>query len=514
MQQSLTVDLGKEMKIGGFKFQQRPSANNGIVQQFKYEVLDSEGNVLETSDSITALVSEMQGGAWVTAKFKETRNAKAIKIYVEKGQGNFAAIAEVAPIILHKVADTASLEDVTMNIGGKVTLTPKHAENTVLKGIVWSSSDEKIVKVNQNGLLTAVNSGTAKVKITNAAGLMAEATVTVEKKKLDYTELEKTIKNSEKLDLSKYQDGAEKDEFVAALEYAKALLDNAASQDEIDNAVKALTEAQSALKLLDVEDVDRSELGNVIAEYEKIDLDKYKDGAEKDAFINALKAAKDAYDKASTQIEVDNALSELKTAKGNLIELPGEENVDRSELGIVIAEYEKIDLDKYKDGAEKDAFINALKAAKDAYDKASTQIEIDNALSALKTAKGNLVEVETEEPGASKVDKSKLEKFYKEILEYYKETNHSKENWKKYQDALKIADKVINDKDATQEEVDNALNSLINITKLMNKELGNPSDVPELPETGSRVSSTIVLVLAIGIVAIGGAMFIRKKKQA
>ena len=510
----LTVDLGKEMKIGGFKFQQRPSANNGIVQQFKYEVLDSEGNVLETSDSITALVSEMQGGAWVTAKFKETRNAKAIKIYVEKGQGNFAAISEVAPIILHKVADTVSLEDVTMNIGGKVTLIPKHAENTVLKGIVWSSSDEKIVKVNQNGLLTAVNSGTAKVKITNAAGLMAEATVTVEKKKLDYTELEKTIKNSEKLDLSKYQDGAEKDEFVAALEYAKALLDNAASQDEIDNAVKALTEAQSALKLLDVEDVDRSELGNVIAEYEKIDLDKYKDGAEKDAFINALKAAKDAYDKASTQIEIDNALSALKTAKGNLIELPGEENVDRSELGIVIAEYEKIDLDKYKDGAEKDAFINALKAAKDAYDKASTQIEIDNALSALKTAKGNLVEVETEEPGASKVDKSKLEKFYKEILEYYKETNHSKENWKKYQDALKIADKVINDKDATQEEVDNALNSLINITKLMNKELGNPSDVPELPETGSRVSSTIVLVLAIGIVAIGGAMFFRKRRHA
>ncbi|WP_291651052.1 endo-alpha-N-acetylgalactosaminidase family protein, partial [Clostridium sp.] len=293
----LNVDLGKEMKIGGFKFQQRPSANNGIVQQFKYEVLDSEGNVLETSDSITALVSEMQGGAWVTAKFKETRNAKVIKIYVEKGQGNFAAISEVAPIILHKVADTVSLEDVTMNIGGKVTLIPKHAENTVLKGIVWSSSDEKIVKVNQNGLLTAVNSGTAKVKITNAAGLMAEATVTVEKKKLDYTELEKTIKNSEKLDLSKYQDGAEKDAFVAALEDAKALLDNAASQDEIDNAVKALTEAQSALKLLDVEeDVDRSELGIVIAEYEKIDLDKYKDGAEKDAFINALKAAKDAYD--------------------------------------------------------------------------------------------------------------------------------------------------------------------------------------------------------------------------
>ena len=439
----LTVDLGKEMKIGGFKFQQRPSANNGIVQQFKYEVLDSEGNVLEASDSITVLSSEMQGGAWVTAKFEETLNAKTIKIYVEKGQGNFAAISEVVPISLQKVADTASLEDVTMNIGGKVTLIPTHPENTVLKGIVWSSSDENIVIVNQNGVVTAVKAGTAKVKIINAAGLMAEATVTVEKKKLDYTELEKAIENSENLDLTKYEDGAEKDAFVKALEDAKALINSAASQEEIDNAVKTLTEAKAALKLLD---------------------------------------------------EV--------------------ENVDRSELGIVIAEYEKIDLDKYKDGAEKDAFINALKAAKDAYNNAATQAEVDKALSALKTAKGNLVEVAIEVPEVSKVDKSKLEKFYKEIVQYYKEANHSKENWVKYQDLLKIADKVINDKDATQEEVDNALNALVNITKLMNEELGNPSTVPELPETGDETHVNIFIIgLVISILGVFVLTYKKKKYE-
>lgn len=438
----LTVDLGKEMEIGGFKFQQRPSANNGIVQQFKYEVLDSEENVLETSDSITVSDSEMQGGAWITAKFDQVLTAKTIKIYVEKGRGNFAAIAEVAPIMLHKVADTVSLEDVTMNIGDKVTLTPKHPENTVLKGIVWSSSDENVVKVNQNGVLTAVNSGTAKIKITNAAGLVAESTVTVKNKKLDYTKLENAITKAEKVDLTKYEDGAEKDAFVKALKNAKALIDNAASQDEINNAVKILTEAQEALKLLDVEEVDKSE------------------------------------------------------------------------LEIVIAEYEKLDLDKYKDGAEKDAFINALKAAKDAYNNGATQSEIDNALSALKTAKGNLVEVETEKPEASKVDKSKLEKFYKESLAYYKEANHSKENWRKYQEALKTADKVINDKNATQQEVDKALKDLVNVTKLLNKELGNPSDVPKLPATGSRVSSTIILVLATGVVAVGGTMLLKKRKHA
>lgn len=450
----LTVDLGKEMEIGGVKFQQRPSANNGIVQQFKYEVLDSEGSVLEASDSITALSSEMQGGAWITAKFKETFNAKTIRIYVEKGQGNFAAIAEVEPIIIHKVADTASLEDVTMNIGGKVTLTPKHPENTVLKGIVWSSSDENVVKVNQRGVLTAVNSGTAKIKITNAVGLVAESTVTVEDKKLDYTNLENAITKAEKVDLTKYENGAEKDAFVKALEDAKALINNAASQDEIDNVVKTLTEAQAALKLLDVEDVDRSELGIVIAEYEKLDLDKYKDGAEKDAFIKALEAAKNAYVNASTQAEVDNALSALKAAKGNLVEVePGNPEVPEKPEN-------------------------------------------------------------PEKPQASKVDKSRLEKFYREVVNYYKEANHSKENWAKYQEALKAADKVIYDKDAKQAEVDNALSALVNITKLMNKELKNPSDAPKLPQTGSRVSSTIILVLATGVVVVGVTMLLKKRKHA
>lgn len=468
----LTVDLGKEIEIGGFKFQQRPSANNGVVQQFKYEILDAEENILETSDSITTSDSEMQGGAWITSKFNKSLTAKTIKIYVEKGRGNFAAISEVTPIILQKVADTATLENVTLNIGEKVTLTPQHEKDTVLKGIVWSSSNENVVKVNQNGVLTAVKSGTAKVKITNAAGLMAESTVTVEKKKLDYKELKKAIKNSEKIDLSKYKDGSEKDTFVKALKDAKALIDNAVSQDEIDSALKTLSEAQSALIPIDVEEnVDRSELGRLIAEYEKIDLDKYQDGTEKNTFIDALKEAKDVYNNASTQLEIDDAISKLKIAKDSLLILV-------PEVPEVPEEPETPEVPEVPEEPE------------------TPQVP------------------ETpEKPEASKVDKSKLEKFYKESLEYYKEANHSKENWKKYQEALKVADKVINDKNATQKEVDKALNALVNITKLMNKELGNPSDVPVLPATGSRVSSTIILVLAIGIVAVGGTIFFRKRKQ-
>ena len=460
----LTVDLGKEIEIGGFKFLQRPNGNNGIIQQFRYEILDAEGNILEKSDSITIEDAQKQGGVWITSKLKETVSAKTIKIYVEKGNGNFAVISEVAPIILQKVADTATLENITINVSAKATLTPKSPENTILKGLVWTSSDESVVKVNQNGTITALKEGTAKIKITNAAGLEAEATVTVDNNSLDYSELEKAITEAEKLDLTKYSDGAEKDAFVKALEDAKTLIETAASQEEINKAVEVLVEVQGALK----------------------------------------------------QVETP-------------------EEVDRSKLEAEIKEAEKLDLSKYKDGAEKDAFTKALEEAKATIKNASTQATLDNALSQLKEAKAKLVEAEVEEPQESDVDKSKLEKFYKESLEYYKEANHSKENWAKYQEALKAAEKAVNNKNVAQKEVDKALNDLIDITKVMNKELkktddtsnagnsgnngkggntNNTSKPPVAPKTQDNTNITILIVgLVLSVLAIGGLTLKSKKNK-
>lgn len=435
----LTVDLGKEIEIGGFKLQQRPSANNGIVQQYKYEILDAEGNVLEVSDSIIVSDSNTLGGAWETAKFNKLLTAKTIKIYVEQGKGNFAAVAEVVPVLIQKVADTATLEDLTLNVGEKMLLGPQHEKNTVLKGIVWSSSDENVIKVNENGILTGISAGTAKIKITNAAGLAAECTVTVKNQNLDYTALEEAITNSEKINLTLYKDGAEKDAFIKALADSKALIGNAVSQDEINKAIQILSEAQAALKLVETpEEVNRNELGNAIAEAEKINLDKYLDGAEKDTFVKALKEAKEVYINASTQSAIDNALSKLKVAQDNLLKV--------------------------------------------------------------------------EKPQVDKVDKTKLEKFYKECLAYYKEENHSKENWGKYQEALKAVEKVIKDNNATQKDVDKALNALVDITKLMNKELGNPSTTPELPATGDETSANILIIgLVISTLGIFALTLKRKK---
>ncbi len=99
----LTVDLGTTLTIGGFKFQQRPSANNGIVQVYGYRILDAEGNVLAEGTNIEVPGASRTGGAWTVQKLADNVDARYIEISVLQGQGGFAAIAEVAPITVTKI---------------------------------------------------------------------------------------------------------------------------------------------------------------------------------------------------------------------------------------------------------------------------------------------------------------------------------------------------------------------------------------------------------------------------
>ena len=179
----LTVDLGQDTLIGGFRFQQRPSANNGIVRQYSYRILAEDGTtVLASGTHKEVPVSAQTGAAWITEVLDDNIEARYIEISVEEGQGNFAAIAEVVPIRVQNVATGVKIDPVSVTVaeGESISLTAVPVpDGTILKGLVWSSSDPETVSVDRFGTVTGLKAGEAVITVSNAAGLEATCTVTV-----------------------------------------------------------------------------------------------------------------------------------------------------------------------------------------------------------------------------------------------------------------------------------------------------------------------------------------------
>ncbi len=132
---------------------------------------------------------------------------------------------------------------------------------------------------------------------------------------IDKTALEKAIADAEKVDTSKYTE-----ETLAALTEAvntakEVLASETATQEDIDNAAKAVTDAMS--KLVEVPG-DNKELNSEVTEAEKVDTTGYTKETV-DALTKAIEAAKAVLsnDKA-TQTEIDNALKAVKDAVAGL----------------------------------------------------------------------------------------------------------------------------------------------------------------------------------------------------
>ena len=69
----------------------------------------------------------------------------------------------------------------------------------------------------------------------------------------------------------------------------------------------------------------------------------------------------------------------------------------------------------------------------------------------------------------NEVDKSALEKYYNECLEYYKEADYTKDSWKEYQKAMDQAKAVLDNEDATEQNVKDAIATLKGATEQLKK---------------------------------------------
>ena len=132
--------------------------------------------------------------------------------------------------------------------------------------------------------------------------------------------------------------------------------------------------------------------------------------------------------------------------------------VDKSELQALYDSVKNMEQGNYT-GASFYELVQARNAAKDVLeDEDATQEEVDEALQSLQNAIDNLTEVT-----APQVDKSALQQTYDEYKQLEK-GNYTDETWEFFQDALENAREILEKENATQAEVDAAL-QLLNQTR-------------------------------------------------
>ena len=277
----------------------------------------------------------------------------------------------------------------------------------------------------------------------------------------------------------------------AAMKEAEDVLENEdATQLEIHRAYTNLYSAYQALEELITTipiTADKSELAAYLQELDEKDLVE-KNYTEKtwSKFASTLATAEIvmAY-KHATQKQVDRALEDLKNAYEGLIRVlpirPPVEFPDKTELENLLDDIYKENLDSELYTEESwQAFQEALTNAEEVYSSnLIIQKDIDEAVELLTEAYNGLElipeekpkepqdpeEPETpEEPGdpeVEDVDKSKLQEYVNELKEKeLDETLYTEKSWQSFENSLAHAENVLETEDATQEDVDQALDHL------------------------------------------------------
>ena len=233
---------------------------------------------------------------------------------------------------------------------------------------------------------------------------------------------------------------------------ANVLADETADQDTVDAAKKALQDAFDSLQAMPDAPVEKANLQKLYDQYVSMEQGKYTD-ASWAVLQNALETAKGVLDnEEATQDEVTAAEKAIADAVLQLEENPEPQPADKAELQKLFNENQNRTETDYT--AETwVAFQAAMDKADEVLkDEAATQEAVDAAYNELAAAVAQLAE-RPEEPGA--VDKSGLEALVNAVADK-KASDYTKDSWKTFESALKDAQAVLADENATQEQIDAA----------------------------------------------------------
>ena len=259
---------------------------------------------------------------------------------------------------------------------------------------------------------------------------------------------------------------------------------NAATQAEVDAAAAALTKAQNELKVAEPEPVVTVVSITVTAptktEYtagEELDLDgmkvtvKYSNGEEKE-ITEGYEVS--GYDKAKTGEQTVTVTYEGKTATFKVTVKEEAKPVTLESITVTAptkTEYtvgDELDLAgmkvvaKYSDDTEKEITEGYEVSG---YDKAKTGEQTVTVTYEGKTATFKVTVKEAAKPDDT--DKKELEKAIENAVPDTKKEQYSEASWADYEEALKKAEEVMADTNATQKEIDDAAAALDKAAKAL-----------------------------------------------
>lgn len=301
------------------------------------------------------------------------------------------------------------------------------------------------------------------------------------------------------------------------LSNAQAIYDDPnATQEQVDNAWKALIDVIQALGFVPG---DKTELAKLVESMKTVDLEAYEDGAEKDAFKEALEEAEALLtDDDAMELDIEAAIEALEDTFAALKPLP--EAGDKSELKKAIDVAEGLDLSLYVDDANKESFLEILAEAKDMYDNNDTasQAEIDAMTKKLLDATVSL---------RLRADKETLNKWLEALkgldLSRYTEASAAAVRAAIANAEALAAEDLGNDQQALIQAAIAQMQNAYNGLELSAQEPGSsdPGDdsssggkpsAGDTPTTGDSVPAIALSVMAVA--AAGAVLLIKKRKNS
>ena len=330
-----------------------------------------------------------------------------------------------------KKVDKSQLEALIKEAEGK-----KEADYTPESWTTFATELQKAKEVNsdKNAKQKTVNQTCESLR----AAIDRLATKTVDK-----SQLETLIKEAEGKTETDYT-AKSWAKLVTALEAARSEFRNEnATQESVNNAYNSLKAAVDGLTAK----ADKTQLKALIDEANGKNKTEYTSASWK-VLEAALKNAQSVYDtEDATQKSVQDACDSLRTAIDGL-----KVKVDKSELQALITEA--------KDKKEADYTADSWKVFADALANAEGELKSDKSTpETVKAAQDTLSEAIKGLAPKKQVDKSELQKLIAEATGK-EEAGYTPESWAAFTTALGTANEVNGNKDATQEVVDQACESL------------------------------------------------------